>query len=244
MASNRRAALATLCGLGAASAFGALSRPLQAAFADPLRLPQGPLRLERRLIRTLGERAALTVTRSWVVRFERQGRVIMVAGAQLVAVVDAPPHLSELARIEEQRDASGLFPIMLSEAGLIVSSPGLPGANSEVSAAARVAEAMIARQPGPDDARARSRHYLAVIHQAGSALFDTLPGDLFFPAGVSFEQGETVELPDGSSGRFSLAYAAHAQADAPWLKGAERRVTTSIAGLDRSSVEYWTLGAM
>jgi hypothetical protein len=243
MDSTRRTVLAALFSMGAV-AVGASTRPLRAALADPLPLPTGPLRLERRLMRSLGERAAITVVRSWDVRFAAQGRGIMIAGTQIAATVDAPPNLAELARIEQQRDTSAMFPILLSDAGQIMTPPDAPAENADVTAAARVAEALIARQPRPEEARARSLHYLALLHRAGSGVFDMLPGDLFYPAGIPIERSETITLPDGMRGSFSLTYTARPQPGAPWLAEAQRRVITRIAGLERSAIEDWTLSAM
>lgn len=244
MNSTRRTVLAALFSMGAVGAAGASAWPLRAALADPLPLPAGPMRLERRLARTLGERAAMTVTRSWDVRFTAQGRGIMIAGTQIAASVDAPPNLAELARIEQQRDASAMFPVLLSDAGQIMTPPDAPAENANVAAAARVAEALIAQQPGPEEERARSLYYLALLHRAGAGVFDRLPGDLFYPTGIPIERTETITLPDGMRGSFSLVYTARPQPGAPWLDQAQRRVTTRVGGLERSSSEDWTLSAM
>jgi hypothetical protein len=40
----------------------------------------------------------------------------------------APPKLAELARIEQQRDASGMFPLMLSESGALLTPAAASGA--------------------------------------------------------------------------------------------------------------------
>lgn len=244
MGSTRRSMLAALLGIGAASSFAAFTVPLRAGSMDPLRLPTAPLRLERRLERMLDETAAISVERSWTVQFERQARGIILTGTQIAAAVNAPPNLAELARIEQQRNASTLFPIMLSETGLILSPAGTPPYDDTVAAAVRAAEAIIARQSAPADERARKSHYLALLHRAGSGALDTLPADLFFPAGIPVERADTITLADGLTGSFSLTYIAQPQGDAPWLHRAERRITTRVAGLERGSSEVWTLRPM
>lgn len=240
--STRRTLLAALLGLGAVGGPRGLIAPLLAAPDLPLRLPDTPLRLDRVLQRGIGEAAAITVRRSWDVRFERQGRGIITTGVQITAEVSAPPHLAALARIEQQRDTNGMFPLILAEDGLILTPGSTPVSSDAIADALRAAETLIARQPVPADERERYRLYLAQVHQAGATVLDTLPSDLLFPAGAPVEHSETIALPDGLSGQFSLSYSAQPQADAPWLQRAERRVVTEITGLTRSASEVWTLG--
>lgn len=242
MVSTRRTMLAALLGMGAAGGLAHAVGPLVAAPLMPLRLPDAPLRLQRRLERMLGDGMTLSVERSWEVRFARQGRGIVLNGAQIAAAVNAPPNLAELAQIEQRRDTSAMFPLMLTETGLILSPRSAPSADEALAAALRTAEAMIDRQPAPADARERSRAYLGVIHKAGSSRFETLPADLLFPVGTPVERRETIALPDGLTGSFTLLYAAQAQTGAPWLDHAERRVVTRIGTLERVSSERWSLG--
>lgn len=242
MVSTRRTMLAALLGMGAAGGLVGAVAPLRAAPLTPLRLPDAPLRLERRLERGLGDGVTLIVERSWEVQFTRQGRGIVLSGAQIAAAVNAPPNLADLAQIEQRRDTSAMFPLMLSETGLILSPVGAPSADDALAAALRTAEAMIDRQSLPVDMRERSRTYLGVIHKAGSGRFENLPGDLFFPVGKPVERSEAVALPDGLTGSFTLIYKAQAQADVPWLDQAERQVVTRIGALERTSTERWSLG--
>jgi len=241
-ASTRRSFVAALLGMGLLGG-RPLSGPLWAAPESPLPLPDRPMRLTRVLTRALGEgrSPAITVRRWWDVAFERQGRGIVVSGRQTGAEVDAPAKLAEIARIEQQRDASGMLPLMLSDRGAIIPLPGVPSESDAVSAALRVAESMIARQPIPAEERARISHYLAEVHRAGSGVLNALPGDLLFPAGVPISQSETVALPDGITGEFAFTYAAATQPDAPWLARAERRVVTRVAGSERQAAETWNL---
>lgn len=242
-ASTRRGFVAALLGTGVMGA-RPLADPSPAPPQGLLRLPDQALRLTRTLERGQGEggTAAITVRRWWDVTFQRQGRGTVVTGRQTGAAVDAPPELAALARIEQQRDASGMFPLILSENGAILTAPVPPGESDTVAAAMRAAEAVIARQPVPTDERARARFYLAEVHRTGSGLLDALPGDLFYPAGIPVERSEAVALPNGLTGRFVLSYKALPQPDAPWLARAERRVITSVGGIDRQASEVWTLG--
>lgn len=243
-ATTRRTVLALL--LAAGGAGGSLMRPdpVSAALAPPLRLPERPLRLARLLQRGVGETAVITVRREWEVWFEHQGRGIVVSGRQLMAEVSAPPHLADLARIEQQRDASGLFPIMLTEQGILLPGGEARAVSDEVGKAMRAAEALIARQRVPTGERERYRHYLGEVHRAGTGLLDRVPPDLFFPTGEPIRRSETLALPEGMIGSFWLDYMSEPHPDAPWLKQAERHVVTRIAGLERVASEVWTLGEL
>lgn len=244
IASTRRSFVAALLGMGMLGS-GPLSGSLLAAAEGPLPLPDRPLRLTRVLTRGLGDggSSGITVRRWWDVMFERQGRGIVVSGRQTGAVVDAPPRLAEFARIEQQRDASGMLPLMLSDHGSIITAAAAQSESDAVAAALRAAEGVIARQSTlPGDERARISYYLAEVHRAGSGLLEVLPGDLLFPSGPAVDRREAVALPDGLTGQFALRYAAEAQPDAPWLARAERRVVTSVGGFDRQAAETWTLG--
>jgi hypothetical protein len=239
--STRRTVLTVLFGAGATGGLQGLFAPLQAAPALPLRLPDTPLRLERLLQRGIGDAAVITVRRGWQVHCKRQGRGIVATGRQITAEVSAPPHLEALAQIERGRDASSMFPLMMSDAGLILTPGSEPAPADMVANALTAAEALIASQPVPADERERYRLYLAQVHQAGATLLDTLPPDLFFPASPAVELSQAVALPGGLTGHFSLRYTAESQPDAPWLKRAERRLVTEVGGLTRSASEVWTL---
>lgn len=240
MAGSTRRTL--LAGLVAAGTAGGLALPamLRAAGA-PLRLPAGPMRLERVLVRELGGGAAITVRRGWEVRFERQARGIIVTGRQISASVDAPPSLADLARIEEQRQTQAMFPIMLSEAGLVMAAGGGPAAPDDMASALRAAEQMIAKRPQSEERRENLRRYLAEIHRAGSGQFESLPADLFYPAGTPLRRTEAVALPGGLAGEFELVWDARPVSGEGWLATGERLVITRIEGLERRSRESWTL---
>jgi hypothetical protein len=156
--------------------------------------------------------------------------------------VTAPPKLAELARIEQARDASGLFPLMLTATGAILTAPVAASESDTVAAAMRAAEGLIARHTRiPQDERARIGFYLAEVQRAGTGLLDVLPGDLLFPTGQPITQSEPVALPDGLMGEFTFRYAAVRQPDAPWLARAERQVESRIGATQRTALETWML---
>lgn len=235
---TRRQLLAGLTGAGAALA---LAAPRRAFAAASPALPEGPMRLTRELVRELGDGAAITVRRGWDIGFARQARGIMVAGVQVNVAVDAPPSLAGLARIEQQRDTQGMFPIMLAETGLILASGNAAAPAEDIAAALRAAEKLIAERSGSGAERDNLRRYLAELHRAGSGQFDTLPPDLFFPATSPQRRVETVSLPDGTRGEFELARNARAASGTGWLIDCERVIVTRIAGLERRSRELWSM---
>lgn len=235
---RRRLLAALLAGGGSL----ALAAPLRAAAMAALALPAGPMRLGRALTRELGDGAAITVRRSWDLAIARQARGFVITGTQVSAAVDAPPSLAELARIEQQRPTQAMFPIMLSETGLILASGNNAPAPADLAAALRAAEAMIAGRPQSEARRDNLRRYLAEIHRAGAGQFETLPADLFVPAGSPQRRIEEVSLPDGLTGAFEVLWEARAAPDSGWLVEGERQIITRIEALERRSREVWTLG--
>jgi hypothetical protein len=242
IANSRRTFVATLMGLGVIAGTRSGLAPLHAAPTGPLRLPEMGLRLERMVTHEFGAGGMIRVRRSWDVFFGQQGRGAVVTGRQTAAEVTAPPNLASFAAIEQRRDTSAMFPLLLGEGGMILTSGGDAPADTAVASAMRTAEAMIARQPVPEDQRDSYRFYLAQVHAAGSNLLDTLPPDLFFPIGMPVDRSEVVTLPNGLHGRFALTYSARPQVDAPWLAQAERRVQSEVGGFTRSASEVWNLG--
>lgn len=234
-----------LAGLIAAGGAGAFAGPLRAMLAtDGLALPEGPMRLGRELVRGLAGSAAITVRRGWDIGFARQARGIVISGTQTSVTVDAPPSLAELAGIEAQRSTAGMFPIMLSEAGLVLASGSAQTAPADMAAALRAAEAMIAARPQSTEARDNMRLYLTEIHRAGSGQFDSLPPDLFFPSGTAQRRVETVSLPGGLSGTFELTWETRAAPGTGWLIEGRRTIVTRIEELERRSSEVWTMAAI
>lgn len=206
-----------------------------------LRLPEGPLTLTRELTRDLRDGKRITVTRQWAVTFQRNARSIKVSGYQTSATVDAPDKLRRLAQIEEGRDASGLFPIILSENGTIMVG-GRKDDDAALTKAVETARAMIAgsNRSAPD--KAAAQQHLGTMQRASQPILDTMPRDLFFPQNTPIHDVRPVSLPDGGTGEFELTYSAQPVEGAPWLSRAERRITTRLGADERHSSEVWKLG--
>lgn len=230
---SRRTALR--CGL---AGLAVLTLPAQALASAAL--PTGSMLLRRRLERGLSDGKAITVERHWAVQFTAGARGITVSGEQVAVSVEAPEKLAQLAAIEEQRDTSNMFPILLSDSGEI-SGVGAIDDRSVVVEAVKVAEALITRAGGT---AADHRQHLAAIQAAGAQLLETMPRDLLYPKNDAWEESRELPLPDGGSGEIAVRYQARSSDEAPWLDRAERVVTTRVAESSRTSREVWSLGRL
>lgn len=74
-----------------------------------------------------------------------------------------------------------------------------------------------------------------------SAVLDSFPDDLFYPALGPLDAVQTLQLPGGKVGEFSLHYEARCAPNHPWLYRAERRVITRIGSTQERVLERWTL---
>lgn len=237
-AATRRSAVRTLFGLGIA---GALA-PRAALAQTPADLPGGPLRLTRRIERSLRDGGHVAVERTWEVEFAHQGQGIAVRGKQVRVAVDAPPALAPLAGIEEARSTADMWPILLTGSGLIIAA-GNGARADDISRAVRVASDMISARPVPAAQAQREIQYLAHLTKAGATLLDRLPDDLFFPAAGPMHTVRQVDLPGGLVGEFELSYEATTAVGRRWLASARRQVVTRLAGTWQSAREDWSLTA-
>lgn len=239
-ATDRRAALTMVA--GAVGAVGAsLLAPAAALRAgEALALPPAPMVLQRRLERGLGDGAAITVEREWSVGFARQGSGVAVSGLQAAVRIDAPPSLAHLAGIEAQRSTDAMFPILLSDRGVIVAG-GQFVLQLDLDRAIDEAEQIIARQPAARGVKEDQLFFLALLQRSAGRLLDHLPADLFYPASLSARSVREIALPDGTVGEYDVRYEALRAVDAQWLGRAEREVVTRIGPSVRRSREMWSL---
>ncbi|WP_172970160.1 hypothetical protein [Erythrobacter sp. THAF29] len=205
-----------------------------------IQIPEGPMRLTRRLERGLKDGVSIVVNRTWRIDFAREERGASITGRQLSATVDAPKKLAALARIEETRPTDDMWPIHLSGDGRIVAA-GKYTREEDFAAAVREAETMIAQRSYPAEVKERHRQYLAQLHNAAGSLLDDLPPDLFFPQSEQRETRRPVDLPGGLRGEFVMNFTARRAAGHPWLAEAERSIVTRIADDERHSSDRWTL---
>ncbi len=232
-----------LGGAMAGALFGVTAAPAPLWAAKSIRIPAGPMRLIRRLERGMRGGVVLVVEREWQVEFAVRVSGFAISGEQTAAAVDAPSALASLAQIERTRSTAGMFPILLEPDGTIAATGQYTQA-SDVGAAVKKAEAIIADRAIPGEAKTLQMRYLAQLQRATSSLLKQLPGDLFFPSAPPSHAVRPVALPDGLQGEFEVSYEARHAPDRPWLERAERRVVTRIGQSERRSREVWTMAAI
>ncbi len=205
--------------------------------------PPGPMLLSRIIERELSDGEVLSIRRTWQVGFSSQGRGIAVTGKQLDASVDAPAKLGALARLEQQRDTHTMWPILLSEDGVILAA-GEYASEEDVNSAVQVAKAMIAQRARSGQTKARDMNYISELQRASSSLLDQLPPDLFFPQIGDQSFVKPVALPEGIEGEFSLHYSAETAEGAQWMANARRKIVTRIGDTSRASSDTWKMAEL
>lgn len=223
--------------LGIAGVSSALT-PARASFG--LNIPDGPMVLQRKLIRELRDGAHISVTRNWSVHFIRSQHYIEVSGDQISASVDAPSRLKPFVELEENRREEAFFPLMLNDGGQIAGG-GRDDDRTAVSKAAAMAERMFKESSLTNDKKALASLHLQQMQRASQSVFKNLPRDLLFPSQPAVHKIQPVNLPNGISGEFELTYHASARPMQGWLDHAERKIITRIGSHERRSIEHWTL---
>ncbi len=223
-------------GLAAAALLASgLHQPLSAQIA-----PQGPHELCRELVRSLEDGAVLGVKRCWTVRFVAQQGDLRMDGEQSRVAVDAPPALTALARLEEKRVETGMFPLVMSPDGLIQPSAGQNSGGTLLEMQEAATAIITALEPDPAAADAM-RSFVAQVAAASAEHLGRIPRDLLYPVPPQGPETIAVTLPDGSSGSVTIEQSATAHPETGLLQTARRSVVTR-AGLTASeSVETWVL---
>lgn len=240
-ASTRRRALCLILGFGVSARFAL--RPAIGRANGVVSCPSSPMRLSRRVERSLWDGGVLSVDRSWAIEFALQGAGFAITGHQIEASVNAPDALSSLAAIEQNRSTNDMWPIMLSGDGRIVEM-GNSTREEDIRAAIAQAEQVIANRPVPASEQEAQMQYLRELQEAGSSLFARLPDDLFFPRLGPVRSVRAVELPGGLTGEFEVSYNAVSAQEGEWLADAEREVVTRIEGSEQRAREVWTMRAL
>lgn len=206
--------------------------------AQPVAIPEGPVRLARRIERDLVGGGRLVVAREWEVTFTRGGRGIALAGLQLSARVEAPDDLAPVAQVEESRSTAGMWPILLAPEGTIFAAGDGHG-GSDPTALAVLLERAIADLP-PEQAE-RQRAVFAELEAVGRALLEHLPDDLFYPRGEPVRRSGDMTFPGDLTGSFELVYLALPAAGCAWLGEAMREIVTRVGEDERRARESWRM---
>lgn len=198
--------------------------------------PTSEMIYRRVLERELPGGAVLRVARDFAVRFESVGRGFQLSGRQILAQVDAPANLAQLAALEEQRVELGIFPLLLDSSGRIVDgSDDLP--NEQIFNAL----AEVRRRLGSTGEEAGT--LVEALHAAGPQLTSELPLDLFSPAEGAREEHQQITLPWGDSGEVATRFEAVCDPQTMLMRSAQREVITRLGSDERRSGERWELFA-
>lgn len=241
MGLSRRAVIGSCFILGCA---GPVSLwPLTALAMGPVPIPKRPMRLLRRLERSLTGGERLIVIREWRVDFREEGGAITIGGVQIDAQVAAPASLASLAAIEQSRSTADMWPIMLSSDGMIVAT-GIETTEADLAAALNVTQRIFAERGAPASQQAAHRQFLRELERARTTLLERLPDDLFFPAGKPMRTVRPIASADGLTGEFEVSYDAIPAFEGGWLGRAERRITTRIGQYEQHANELWELSEL
>jgi len=236
---SRRKLLGYSVMLGAGLPGLSLSSGLQ---AKPDHMPPlGTWLLSRLIERQLNDGNFISVSRTWEVQFHARPNGYEVVGKQIDVGVKAPESLAELAQLEKRRK-SGLLPIEITAHGLISSAGSADTDTGEdLANAVAAAKEIMVKAGASQTEQNQARQFMKQLQSAAHPLLDNLPPDLFFPSDEKVKKTDTVQLPDGTYGRFHLEYWGKTQDGSSLLHTAQRIITTAIGQSSRISRETWML---
>ena len=203
--------------------------------------PAGPMRFRRTLERELNGSDAIRVTRAFTISFTRQADEFLVDGSQSGVSVEAPPNLSALARIEEDRVETSLFPLMLDGDGIVTGLAAQPVNGQADDAAFSAASAQIAQMALAEGDRRDLQQLIAAVHQTSTSSTSQMPANLFAPPSDGQLEEQQLALPNGQSGRVSSLFGGSRNAETGVMERATREVVTQIGAERRRSLESWDL---
>ena len=226
---------------GALLAMLALGRPFSPAFAaGPVMMPTSPVRLRRVLVRGLHDGKQIVVTRDWQCRFEAVESAWRVTGEQIGVEVEAPAPLAPLAEIERRREADGLFPMVLSREGRILSVAGNArgeAVDRAIDTAAAIFKAWPDQPGSVDDPDA----FLSTMARTAAGQVSRVPRDLFFPTAGRTSDLRRIDIGDGNVGEVEVVVSVEVSPRGGLLRRSERRVETRLGGRARVTIERWEI---
>ena len=208
--------------------------------AAPFVPPREAMVLTRELRKVMGDGKAFTARRSYAIRFVPEGEGWLVEGSLLSSEVEAPSGVPpQLAELERTRPDTGLFPLRLDRAGMIV---GQQGARDPRTSAALLeqARATLARSSLSEAERRGAEALVVKLQAQAKAAGGNWPVDLFRPRDVAHSETRTLPLGPGLEGQVRISVAAQ-ETPGGMMERLERKVVTETAGTSRTSVETWTL---
>lgn len=204
------------------------------AAVEPITPPPGRMIYRRSIERQMPGGPALAISRDFAVVFERLDSGFRITGEQVAARVDWPAPLEHLAALERQRVETGIFPLLLDQAGHIVEGAD-NGPGEELARALADVRGMMAA------AGEEAGALVEALHQSGTQLTAQLPRDLFAPLADERSAREEVILPWGDAGEIETRFTALRDPTSRLMRSARRQVTTRIGNDERRSGEQWEL---
>lgn len=230
-----RAAL-LLAGVSALAPLAALSAAAAAAApaAERFFAPADPMILTRIVRRALPDGKEIVATRSYALRFAREGSGYRVDGELIECAVEAPEALRPMAEIERKRADSGLFPLHLDSAGRILEASQDGSEVGRREAAGKVTAAVTASGLSGNDKAEAVSFVTQLADRGGQAVW---PADLFMAKSGERSEVRRLALPGGVEGTVSVA--TKVASGAGLAATLERTVTTEFAGTRRVVRETW-----
>ncbi len=233
-AAARRDALRLACGAALMPLLGTRRAFATDILAKQIAPPTSAMIYRRILERELPGGPVLRVTRDFAVRFEGVGEGFRLIGQQVLAHVEAPANLAQLAALEEQRVELGIFPLLLDGAGRII-------AGNDDQPNDQIASALAEVQRLLGDAGEEASTLVEALHATGSQLTAELPLDLFSPAEGPREERQQITLPWGETGEVATRFEAVCDPQTKLMRSARREVITRLGEDERRSAERWEL---
>ena len=155
-------------------------------------------------------------------------------------MVEAPPALAALARLEKQRAAS-LLPLRLSASGTIVDLPGDSALDPLPDTVIEAAADYVAGHSSAPAVDLNVREFVAQLSQRQMGWLSHLPPDLLFPAPRDRTATRELALEDGGQGRVELHEIVQADPASGLLESFVREAITTIGESSRRAAETWRL---
>ena len=237
---DRRAMLRWAMAAALAPVFASRAGAVASAGGKTFAPPPGPMTFSRRLERALPDGNQLVVARSFAVRFAQTAAGWTVTGEQVGVTVDAPARIAALAALERQRVETGLFPLALDRAGMILGGPDSRPAR-ELDQAVAIVRRRIGKAAIAEDERKELEAFVRAVHEAGTKMASQFPGDLFAPRDDAVRVERELALPGGGAGTIKVCFTAVTDPATGLMREARREIVTAIAEDRRLTREDWAL---
>lgn len=235
---SRSPARSTILMAGAAAILPATLLSAAPPLASPAQFSPPPARLllTRTLRSPLADGREIVSRRTYEVVIVADGDGYRVEGALVDVAVDAPAHLSRLAEIERRRPDTGLFPLRLDAAGMLVPERRRADRSALRQAASLAAETVDRALPAGAP-RTAAQGFVASLESAAAET--RWPEDLFRPGNGRRVDRRKVALPDGGTGQVEVEIVA-STGDEDYAR-MQRTVTTELGASRRVTREEWVL---